>query len=75
MEDGVGDMFDHFEDLLDFFDDEGVPGMVESRGGHNNRYSISSLGSFADQLLGSNDDGKDSPEDIASENKKFVNEN
>ncbi|XP_074571639.1 uncharacterized protein LOC141828166 [Curcuma longa] len=71
MEDGVGDLFDHIEDLLDFPGDEDVLGMVEPRGDHSGRRSISSPGSFADQLLGGSD-GKDSLEGFAGENRKSV---
>ncbi|KAG6470462.1 hypothetical protein ZIOFF_071535 [Zingiber officinale] len=74
MEDGVGDLFDRIEDLLDFPGDEDVLGMVEPRGDHSGWHSNSSPGSFADQLLGRSDDGKDSLEGVAGENKKSVDE-
>ncbi|XP_074583969.1 uncharacterized protein LOC141839997 [Curcuma longa] len=44
MEDGMGDLFDHIEDFLDFPGEEDVLGLLEPCGGVSGR--------FADELLG-----------------------
>ncbi|KAG6472153.1 hypothetical protein ZIOFF_069610 [Zingiber officinale] len=75
MEDGVGDLFDHIEDLLDFPADDEVVGMVEPCGDWSGPLMIPPLPeSLANELLGGHGGGKDSLEGFIDQNQKSVDE-
>ncbi|XP_074590510.1 uncharacterized protein LOC141846361 isoform X2 [Curcuma longa] len=75
MEDGVGDLFDQIEDLLDFAGDDDVLATVESCGDESGPLMIPPLPeSLPNELLGGGCAGKDSLEGFIDQNQKSVDE-